>query len=51
MKNALSSTLFWLVSDPRRTLAVLFVVVMVLALASAIIPSGMAIAADITSGS
>jgi hypothetical protein len=51
MKNMLISTLSWLVSDPRHTLAVLFVVMMALALATAIVPNGIALAGDITSGS
>ncbi|NLF74847.1 MAG: hypothetical protein GX573_04055 [Chloroflexi bacterium] len=51
MKNLLVSTLSWLVSDPRHTLAVLFVVMMALALATAIIPNGIVLAGDITSGS
>lgn len=51
MKSLFYSTLSWLVSDPRHTLAVLFVVMMALALATAIIPNGVALAGDITSGS
>jgi len=51
MKNMFYSTLSWLVSDPRHTLAVLFIVLMALALATAIIPNGIALAGDITSGS
>jgi hypothetical protein len=51
MKNLFIWTLSWLVSDPRHTLAVLFVVMMALALATAIIPNGIALAGDITSGS
>jgi hypothetical protein len=51
MKNLLISTLSWLVSDPRHTLAVLFVVMMALALATALVPNGIALAGDITSGS
>lgn len=51
MKNLLVSTLSWMISDPRHTLAVLFVVMMALALATAIIPNGIVLAGDITSGS
>ena len=51
MKNLLVSTLSWIISDPRHTLAVLFVVMMALALATAIIPNGIVLAGDITSGS
>ncbi|NLF74848.1 MAG: hypothetical protein GX573_04060 [Chloroflexi bacterium] len=51
MKNMLFSTLSWIVSDPRHTLAVLFIVMMVLALATAVVPTGVVLGADITSGS
>ena len=36
MKNLLVSTLSWMISDPRHTLAILFVVMMALALAAAV---------------
>jgi len=51
MKNLLVSTLSWMISDPRHTLAVLFIVMMVLALATAVVPTGVVLGADITSGS
>lgn len=51
MKNMLVSTLSWIISDPRHTLAVLFIVIMALALATAVVPTGVVLGADITSGS
>jgi hypothetical protein len=41
----------WLLADPRRTLTVIFVAAMVVTLALAIAPGGVAVAEDITSGS
>jgi hypothetical protein len=51
MKHSLFSFAIWFVSNPRRTFTILFVILMVLALATAVVPNGVAIAGDITSGS
>ncbi|NLF74845.1 MAG: hypothetical protein GX573_04045 [Chloroflexi bacterium] len=51
MKYLFYSALSWLFADPRRTLAVLLIVMMALALTTAIVPNGIALAGDITSGS
>jgi hypothetical protein len=51
MKNAAWFLMNWLLADPRRTLTVIFVAVMVVTLALAIVPGGSVLAEDITSGS
>ncbi len=50
MKNAAWALMGWLLADPRRTMTVIFVAVMVVTLTLAIVP-GVAVAEDITSGS
>lgn len=51
MKNMLVGLTNWFVVDPRRAAIVLFVIVMMLALTTALVPEGTALAGSITSGS
>lgn len=51
MKNLAWFLMSWLLSNPRRTLTIIFVAVMVVTLTLAITPGGIAWAGDITSGS
>lgn len=51
MKNAAWSLMSWFLSDPRRAMAIVFVLVMVVTLVLAMTPGGVALAEDITSGS
>jgi hypothetical protein len=51
MKNAAFGLINWFLYDPRRSLAVVFMIVMLVTLALAVVPGGVAFAEDITSGS
>jgi len=51
MKSAAFGFINYFLSDPRRTLAIAFVVIMVVTISLAVVPGGVALAEDITSGS
>lgn len=47
----LHTLMSWFISNPRRTFAVLFVIMMLLVVLSLAVPDGAALAGSITSGS
>ena len=51
MKSAAFGFINYFLSDPRRTVAIALVIVVVVTLSLAIVPGGVALAEDITSGS
>jgi hypothetical protein len=51
MKNTLFGLVNWCLFDPRRTFAVIMLIVVVVTLTLAVAPGGVAFAEDITSGS
>ncbi len=51
MKSKLFFFTTWLASDPRRAFVILFVILMILALTTAVIPNAAVLAGEATSGS
>ena len=51
MRNASTIFVSWFLANPRRLFTIVFVMVIVLTLALAVVPGGYALAEDITSGS
>lgn len=51
MKNTLFALTNWFASDPRRVAAVMLVIITLMVLTSALLPTDVAIAGEITSGS
>lgn len=51
MMHTLNGFMSWFISNPRRTFAVLFVIMMLLIALSLVVPDGAALAGSISSGS
>ena len=51
MKNTMFGLTNWLLNDPRRAFVILAVILVVLSLALAVTPTGIALAEDVVGGS
>jgi hypothetical protein len=50
MKGTAFGLVNWFLCDPRRSMAVVFMIVVVVMMTLAVVPGGVALAEDITSG-